>query len=188
MKTFSSDPLDTGPWTLTDSLQWRKQWEMNIRFGVWNTKRLDMSETLRAVGRESAEQNLILWMYRRLDVTKVALKQYYAIFYTSSKNNISCGQCFSFMCRLYHQLSGLESREYGRVDPLLWPRDIRLSAKVGTNFSDKRRSLGRYSSLANSAHGVRSVSGRMSHGAVDVALLWSHVPQLRMNVAVSSRS
>jgi hypothetical protein len=45
--------------------------------------------------------------------------------------------------------SGLEIREYGRGDPLRWTRDTPLSAKVGTNFSDKRWLLGRYGSLAD---------------------------------------
>jgi hypothetical protein len=34
--------------------------------------------------------------------------------------------------------SDLEIREYGRRDPLCWPRDNPYPQKVGTNFTDKR--------------------------------------------------
>jgi hypothetical protein len=41
--------------------------------------------------------------------------------------------------------SGLENREYGRGDPLRWSRDTLYPQKLAY----KRRSLGRYSSLAD---------------------------------------
>jgi hypothetical protein len=44
--------------------------------------------------------------------------------------------------------SGLEIREYCRRDPSLWKRGTFYACtKVGTNFADKWRCLGRYSSL-----------------------------------------
>jgi hypothetical protein len=50
---------------------------------------------------------------------------------------------------------GLEIREYGCRDLSCWPRSTLYPQKVGTNFADKRRSLGRSSPFADSGHGVQ---------------------------------
>jgi hypothetical protein len=50
--------------------------------------------------------------------------------------------------------SCLENRDYGRRDPSHWPRGTLYPQNVGNHFADRRRSLGRYSSMADSNYGA----------------------------------